>query len=209
MVSVFIRRLLTAAIGGPLFLITYVHAPLLFTVGMLGVAFYIAAIECPQLRPPGTPRSLWRILTFLYPTLPLIYAAVVPSILSPTHALWGLYPYAIAWAADTGGYVIGKLWGRNKLVPQLSPGKTWEGFVGSGCAVFGLNYALFTPSVGLFLFSGLIFLIAVAGDLIVSFFKRKRKLKDTGDVLPGHGGLLDRFDSVAAASLFLAFCTLL
>ena len=119
-----------------------------------------------------------------------------------------LFLLAIVWAADIGAYFAGKTFGRVKLAPSISPGKTWEGVVGGLVAVsllataYGIwgssNIAVLIP------FCLAIGLLSVVGDLTVSMFKRHAGIKDSGKLFPGHGGLLDRIDSVTAASTLFA-----
>lgn len=106
--------------------------------------------------------------------------------------------------ADVGGYIGGKLFGRHKLAPTISPGKTWEGLVGGlilqGCLIAIL--VLFFADVSLLLLCLLVFPVAlssVVGDLFESMLKRHRGIKDSSNFLPGHGGFLDRLDGVMAA----------
>ena len=110
---------------------------------------------------------------------------------------------AIVAAADIGAYFVGKAYGKTKLAPQISPGKTREGLLGGVLAstVVAIVGAVLTgSSVALFLFAGLgLALISVVGDLTVSMFKRTAGLKDSGRILPGHGGVMDRIDSLIAA----------
>ncbi|GIK33835.1 MAG: hypothetical protein AMXMBFR45_22330 [Gammaproteobacteria bacterium] len=119
-----------------------------------------------------------------------------------------LLALAIVWAADVGAYFAGRRLGRVKLAPQVSPGKTWEGVFGglacaavtavAGAAILGHPPV---PAMALGLSVGA---ISIVGDLTVSMFKRNAGLKDSGNLFPGHGGILDRIDSVtAAAPLFL------
>ena len=114
----------------------------------------------------------------------------------------------IVWAADAGAYFAGRRFGRVKLAPRVSPGKTWEGVFGGlalavlaatvGAAVLGHPPSVAAP-LGLSVAA-----ISVVGDLTVSMFKRNAGLKDSGRLIPGHGGVLDRVDSVtAAAPLFV------
>ena len=119
-----------------------------------------------------------------------------------------VYVLCIIWATDTGAYLVGKRWGKHKLIPMVSPGKTIEGMLG-GCVV-----ALFVAVIGYFIFKphsiAVWFLVAVltmgismVGDLLISLLKRRVHLKDSGHILPGHGGMLDRLDSsIAALPLF-------
>jgi phosphatidate cytidylyltransferase len=119
------------------------------------------------------------------------------------------------WAADTAAFFVGKLVGRHKLAPTLSPGKTWEGFVaGSAAAVFVAFISLyetgFVDGWRSLVLGGVIAVSAVLGDLFESSFKREAGVKDSGRLLGGHGGMLDRLDSLlwagpAAYFTILAF----
>ena len=119
-----------------------------------------------------------------------------------------LFGLMIVWAADIGAYAVGRTLGKNKLAPRVSPGKTWEGVAGglvgaglmavAGALWFELPLAIMLP-MGL-----LVAAFSVVGDLTVSMFKRHAGLKDSGRFFPGHGGVLDRMDSITAAMpLFL------
>jgi phosphatidate cytidylyltransferase len=110
---------------------------------------------------------------------------------------------AIVWAADVGAYVVGRSMGRTKLAPNVSPGKTWEGVAGGLvlAAVVGAVASRFVgvTAVELALLAVATAAVSVLGDLTVSMFKRNAGLKDSGSFLPGHGGVLDRVDSLTAA----------
>ncbi|WP_432697634.1 phosphatidate cytidylyltransferase [Marinobacterium sp. YM272] len=113
----------------------------------------------------------------------------------------------LVWGADTGAYCAGKLLGRRKLIPNVSPGKTLEGMLGglATCILIGVIIGLsrelppvaLVYLVALSLITGL---ASVLGDLFESLFKRERGIKDSGRILPGHGGILDRIDSLTAAA---------
>ncbi len=129
----------------------------------------------------------------------------------PEGLWWVMTALPAIWLADSGAYLVGRAWGRHKLAPRLSPGKTWEGYIG-GIAISSLTTtglaALWhmragptgpTPADGLAL-GLLVGTAAPLGDLIVSMFKRQVGVKDTGVLFPGHGGALDRIDSILWAA---------
>ena len=119
-----------------------------------------------------------------------------------------VYLLCLVWATDTGAYLGGKRWGSIKLIPNVSPGKTLEG------ACSGFLFAMMVASIAYFCFKPhailpwyslaiAIALISMLGDLSISMLKRRTQVKDTGSIFPGHGGVLDRIDSlIAAAPLF-------
>jgi phosphatidate cytidylyltransferase len=149
----------------------------------------------------------------------LVLACGLPVLVPPFIALSRLQvstrgfahgPQIVLWlvllviAADIGAYFAGRSWGRRKLAPRVSPGKTWEGALGGlamvalvalgGAAHFDL------PMVSSVVFGCAVGMYSIIGDLTESMFKRAAGLKDSGALLPGHGGLLDRIDSVTAAA---------
>ncbi len=117
-----------------------------------------------------------------------------------------LFLVLLVAAADTGAYFTGKSFGKNKLVPQISPGKTREGLLGGivaslivafiGASLLGLEEGYFSSFIYL---SVIVALMSVAGDLFISLIKREAGAKDSGNILPGHGGILDRVDGLIAA----------
>jgi phosphatidate cytidylyltransferase len=125
--------------------------------------------------------------------------------------------FAVVWAGDIGGYIFGKLLGRHKIAPKISPGKTWEGFIGgiiSTSALFIICIVRSTDFDFVFL-PGLILGIAfttvgLAGDLFESHLKRSAGVKDSGNLIPGHGGLFDRVDALIPSSfLFIPVALLI
>lgn len=137
--------------------------------------------------------------------VPLFVALVSLYRIGPVVLLLALL---IVWAADVGAYFAGKQFGHVKLAPNISPGKTWEGVLG-GLLVVALLAAATAYSTDSNPTVVLPFCLAVAalsivGDLTVSMFKRTAGLKDSGRLFPGHGGVLDRVDSIAAAAPLFA-----
>ena len=115
-----------------------------------------------------------------------------------------LYALLIVWITDSGAYLIGRKLGKHKLAPHVSPNKTWEGSIGGSLVsviVVGL-YLAFSPVKFAYSLPIMLLLTVVLsvggqiGDLIESAFKRHYGVKDSGKILPGHGGILDRFDSL-------------
>jgi len=123
---------------------------------------------------------------------------------------WVLFTLALVWAADTGAFFAGRWLGRVPLAPRVSPKKTWEGVVGGvlAAALVAWLAANFVFSVDVWPFVLLctaVAAISIVGDLTESMLKRAVGLKDSGNVFPGHGGMLDRIDSVTAAAPALVF----
>ncbi|MBZ9567443.1 phosphatidate cytidylyltransferase [Modicisalibacter tunisiensis] len=175
--------------------------PLWLALGGWLLSFYWVA---------GYPERGWqwrsspaRLLTGLWVLVPC-WAGLVQ--LRASGAEWLLYVLLLVWLADIGAYFAGRRFGRHKLAPRVSPGKSWEGVYG-GMAVtvlLALGYALglalpLGESLWLVLITLVVTLASVLGDLLESLFKRWRGIKDSGRLLPGHGGILDRIDSLTAA----------
>jgi len=145
--------------------------------------------------------------------VPTWLALVQLRMLGPV-ALLGLF--AIVWMADIAAYFSGKAFGKHKLAPSISPGKTWEGALGAvvGVAAYGLvvraGLSLEQPSLPLsVLVLLLLTAISIVGDLYESMLKRQAGIKDSSNVLPGHGGVLDRIDSLTSTMPIVALLWLL
>jgi phosphatidate cytidylyltransferase len=114
----------------------------------------------------------------------------------------------ILWSSDTGAYLSGKAFGKHKLFERISPGKTWEGTIGGGILSIVVAYivSLYFTELRMIDWIVIAVIIVVAGnlgDLVQSLFKRSVGVKDSGNILPGHGGILDRFDSLIMATPFI------
>lgn len=145
-------------------------------------------------------------IVLLPPVLALVYIHQLVD-----GAQWLLYSVVIVWIADSGAYFSGRKFGKNKLAPAISPGKTMEGLYGAVMAttIYTFLAAMYFKLDMMQLLTLLIIgffatLISVAGDLYISFLKRERGVKDSGNILPGHGGVLDRIDSVTSSAPFFA-----
>jgi phosphatidate cytidylyltransferase len=159
---------------------------------------------------------------------PLLMALVGWAVLIPTglamldlrldHPLWLLGMMSLVWVADIAAYFTGRKYGKTKLAPSISPGKTWEGVFGamlgvSVCVVLAWTFSPYTAHYA-FLPSLLIASwcwvgLAVIGDLFESAIKRQAGVKDSGALLPGHGGLLDRIDALTSTLPIAALAILL
>lgn len=126
---------------------------------------------------------------------------------SGVHGNWIIFSIMLfVWAADIGAYFAGRAWGEDKLAPKVSPGKSWQGFWGGLIAALVVGFIIYSSTdfiQGKLLLSLVCLIIlvvfSVLGDLTESMFKREAGLKDSSNLLPGHGGVLDRIDSLTAA----------
>lgn len=176
-----------------------------------------ASVVAHQLGGFEMPRSrLLRGLAGLLTVIPSWGAMVALHGSSEKGPYLLLFLVMLVWSADTGAYVIGRRFGRHRLADRVSPGKTWEGVVGSlgGIALMtGVGYSTLMPSQTMvwpfLLLCVLTGLVSIFGDLLESQFKRWAGVKDSGKLLPGHGGVLDRIDSLTAAAPFFASGVLL
>ena len=199
----FIYVLLVGALMAAVFLASR-GAALVESIFVVALAWWLAAL-------------LW---TFFFPTpipAPVAWICGLLVIVPAWTALDYLYTHApelllflllIVWVADIGAFFVGKGFGKVKLAPAISPGKTWEGVLGGLTAVTLLAAAgsryFGAEIVSLLPFCLAVSLLSVVGDLTVSMFKRNAGIKDSGSFFPGHGGILDRIDSVTAAAPLFA-----
>jgi len=152
-------------------------------------------------------RSAWVAFGFLYAALPFIAMSDMRGESWQGFVLV-LLLFGCVWGADILAYFFGRIIGGPKLAPKISPKKTWAGFIGSLLGALGLSYLVagfFGYGVNAVWFL-LIFILAVVsqiGDLVESSLKRKFDIKDSGSIIPGHGGVLDRIDGLIPASVIL------
>jgi len=151
-----------------------------------------------------------RALMGLFVLIPA-WSGLVELKAQPSGNAWLLLLMLLVWGADVGAYFAGRRWGNKKLAARVSPGKTWAGFYGGLATsllvawVFGWQVALDGAQlVGLLLVCLITALVSVLGDLLESMLKRHRGIKDSSNLLPGHGGVMDRIDSLTAAAPIFA-----
>lgn len=155
---------------------------------------------------------LWQSLGVAYLGVPVL-ALVSLRMFPHRGALVIIGLLLIVWATDTGALIFGNLIGGPRMAPKLSPSKTWAGTIGgslTAAVIFGLYILLLGGSLGIAALFALVFsATAHAGDLFESFVKRRFGMKNSGSLIPGHGGVLDRMDSTLAAGLALALLVFL
>ena len=154
---------------------------------------------------PGRPlgpalfESRWLIGTLGVFVIWSAWAAILAIHKTPNGSNWLLWIFALIWGADIGAYFVGKRYGKRPLAPSLSPGKTWEGAMGGAAvaatACLGALAAAGTLSWAWVGTTLLLIAVSIFGDLLESLLKRSSGVKDSGTLLPGHGGVLDRIDS--------------
>ncbi len=141
------------------------------------------------------------IFTVIYTALPFCFALGLPKFSSfdDHFSLEVMFLFILIWSSDTFAYLVGKFFGKRKMAPKISPKKTWEGYAGGVVLTLILSYFIehYQPGLrGNWMVVGfLIAAFAPVGDLVESQLKRNFGVKDSGNIIPGHGGLLDRLDS--------------
>lgn len=155
------------------------------------------------------------IFTVIYTALPFCFALGIPSFNSEgKFTLEVFFLFILIWSSDTFAYLSGRIFGKHKMAPKISPKKTWEGFAGGVLLTLVLSYFIekFHPDLrGNWMVVGfLVSVFAPMGDLVESQLKRNFGVKDSGNIIPGHGGILDRLDSfiVCAPVVYLYFLLL-
>lgn len=146
------------------------------------------------------------LLLMIYVPLPMACYAGVAFITGEFSMHLAVGVISLLWASDSGAYFAGKFLGRHKLFERISPKKTWEGFFGGWASSLAVAYfwqqfsPILTESLHWYALATLIAVVGTLGDLVESMFKRQLNIKDSGQFLPGHGGVLDRFDGLLMAA---------
>ncbi|MGI9461106.1 MAG: phosphatidate cytidylyltransferase [Alphaproteobacteria bacterium] len=175
-------------------------------IGLFFVIF-LAHREWQKLAHHTARPLLWFMVGFFY-----ILAAAIAAIYLLIHLpIWFWQTLLVVVMADIGGYIFGKIWGRHKLAEKISPKKTWEGVIGGilfATITIYISAITFHKMLGDYLWgsiaiSWLMVIASIGGDLFESYFKRCAAVKDSGHILPGHGGLLDRIDGQLMALIWI------
>jgi phosphatidate cytidylyltransferase len=172
---------------------------------------YLLVRELYLKRENPTANWAYSILSQFYIALPYASLNILAFHYNPItdtvdyNSMLPLSAFIFIWLSDTGAYCIGSLIGKHKLFERISPKKSWEGFIGGGVVAIASSFvfAYFFPEMlSMINWVGLALTVVVFGtwgDLMESLFKRQLKIKDSGNIFPGHGGMLDRFDSALLA----------
>lgn len=179
--------------------------PIILSISLL-IIMCIMIIELKNMM--GYSKNFFTLLSFypITPCLMLIYFNQTPE-----YKILLFYLFVIVFCFDTASYLVGttcsKFWMTTKIIPTISPGKSWEGALGGYVTTTLLvSFFLHTQNKVLtwqiFLLNAIICIIAFAGDIFESYLKRSANIKDSGTLLPGHGGFLDRFDAILFVSYF-------
>ena len=170
----------------------------------LPLVFVLFIAELYRKQPSPLTNIAWEIAGIVYAAVPMALFVTLPVAVrgaeidySPAVLLSILF---IVWANDVGAYLFGVAFGRRKLFERISPNKSWEGFFGGGMLVALWQDASVPAWAGA---GGIVAVTGVFGDLVESMFKRSVGIKDSGNILPGHGGFLDRFDALILALPFV------
>ena len=194
------RRTITAVVYAVVVLVA-VFTPPPFFAAVLVFAAALGSLELVALRRAGISAILEGVLL----VTGCVSLYFLRSLGDPSGSL--LVTILAVWAADVTAYLVGSSFGKRKIAPTVSPGKTWEGTLAGFLAAGGVVLLAMAPT-GIYPWAVLAALtigpVAFAGDLLESWLKRRAGVKDSGTLLPGHGGVLDRIDSLIAAAPLVA-----
>jgi phosphatidate cytidylyltransferase len=203
--TIFVKRLLTGITLGVLFWTLFAYLPpIYFSFVLTLILLLIIVFEWKNFFNINK-LSYWLIMPF-YPILP--FALLITMNQNPKYHPLLFILFIIVFSFDTGSYFVGNAIGFHKLAPAISPGKTWEGAVGGWIfAIVGLNLVLWELNKSaswwfIAVFTLFVCILSLIGDLFESFLKRRAGIKDSGTLLPGHGGFLDRFDGILFTVFF-------
>lgn len=200
------QRVVTALVMIPLALYSIFYSKSVFIFFSIAVAILMTMEWMDMIRGMDEQKK-WRIIGFFYILIP-IYAVIKIRFIGSDILFW---MFAIIWSTDIFAFFAGKILGGTKLAPSISPNKTWSGLCGGAVAsalIGFLSSFMFSGGVTFFIIiSVFLSLLEQASDLLESKFKRIFGVKDSGNIIPGHGGVLDRLDGmmfVAPVVLFIA-----
>ncbi len=173
------------------------HFRIPFSFLIIAVIFAALLVEIWRKKSNPMVNSAMTVFAIFYLVIPMSFIVSIADI-KMSHFPIAIGMFIIIWTNDTCAYLAGRFFGKNKLIERISPKKTWEGAIGgfvfSLIAGFVIGYAV-NDLVFWIVGAAIIAPCAILGDLLESSFKRSMNVKDSGSILPGHGGILDRFDA--------------
>jgi len=198
-------RTASAFFWGSVFWAVFIFLPPVYFSCILGlILFWILLVEWKNLN--GYTNHALLALTPIYPIAPFVMLIYLNQQTDYQCLLY--YLFILVFAHDTGAYLVGITCGKHKIAPTISPQKSWEGLWGGyAFTLVGLQcllwlFGLAISYVSFFAVATAVCALACIGDLFESWLKRKAHIKDTSTIMPGHGGFLDRFDSILSVTFF-------
>ena len=191
------NELVTRLISGIIFI-----AILLFGTTYSQTSFFILylSLGCISIYEMWNILEKKSILPLVFVSLPFILLFSLNGYKNDFDPLLVLYILILTWTFDSFAYLIGSRYGRNKILPKISPKKSWEGFLGGYMSTLIISFILMNYEEELLeeyiIIAFILPITATVGDLIASYYKRKSNVKDYGKIIPGHGGIIDRLDAI-------------
>ncbi|HZP95792.1 MAG TPA: phosphatidate cytidylyltransferase [Candidatus Limnocylindria bacterium] len=209
------RRTATAIVYGAVVLLAIAAPPIVFWILLAAVAV-VGLAELVALRAGAASAALGALFLAGLVSLGLLRAygsAGAHHAIAGELPVWLFLVLVPTWAADVAAYLVGSTVGRHKMAPRVSPGKTWEGtlagLVACGLAAFGVGATFGLGRAIVAIVAIGLGIVGLGGDLFESSVKRRAGVKDSGSLLPGHGGVLDRLDSTVSGAVFVLMALLL
>ena len=206
------KRIISAAILAPIVIgIVWVGGTLfsmLMLIAAVIMAFEWCNITCMGNNNPVDPKQkqLWMSVGIAYIVISILSLMYIRSLVRGEMAVFFLL--LTVWVVDIAAYFSGKLIGGPKILPAISPKKTWAGLIGgmlaAGCVNSVIGLFVGSPTLGMFIFGASLAVISQMGDFFESWVKRRFHVKDSGGLIPGHGGLLDRVDGLTTTAPLIA-----
>lgn len=198
------QRVISALVLIPIAIYAICFSPNLF-IFLAVILTILMTVEWLELTKSASDKNRWQLIGLFYIAIP-IFCVIKLRLLSSNVVLWMFF---VIWATDIFAFFSGKTFGGKKLAPKISPNKTWSGLAGGvGASMFIglLSSVMFPGSIFFFIFiSAILALIEQTGDLFESKIKRIFGVKDSGTIIPGHGGILDRLDGLMFAAPAVLF----
>ena len=191
------NELVTRSISGIIFI-----AILLFGTTYSQTSFIILylSLACVSIYEMWNILNKKSILPLIFVSLPFILLIILSGVKNDFDPLLVLYILILTWTFDSFAYLFGKRYGRIKILPKISPKKSWEGFFGGYISTLIISFILMNYEAKLLeeyiIIAFILPVTATVGDLIASYYKRKSNVKDYGKIIPGHGGIIDRLDAI-------------